>query len=290
MKKSLFLLVILFLCLLVSCGNSSEFNREKEIVYEVLSTKYAGYDGMLKKGFSKKIFKNIKTREELKEVLYKYVDDFHLHISIDDERIYYPEPDKDISNKSQDPDNFFNCIKTANTFYVRCNSCTSENPDYEKLGDPSFCYNALAYDYIVLDFRSNKGGNDEFTRTFFQVLAQCSYSGKIIILQDRWTFSSGEIYSGFYHPYYLSGRFTADQLVLVGTNSGGAQLYGNCELVEQGNVKFWLPTTNFEEHIAKVPNYEGEGKGYKPDIYALKENLKQVIENLGADLTGIDFK
>ena len=76
---------------------------------------------------------------------------------------------------------------------------------------------------------------------------------------------------------------------LVGTNSGGAQLYGNCILVEKENVRFFLPTTRMDD-VELIEKYEGEGKGYKPDIYARKENLKEVIENLGADLSGIEFR
>jgi len=291
MKKS----ALIFLCILaevicISCKQTKEFKKEKSIIYQVLTTEYAGYNGMIRNGFTKRSFNKIRNREELKTYLQQTIFDYHLQIVIDDERIYLREPDKDTTNKSLDPDNYFSIIKTPNTFYVRCTSCTTQNPDYAQLGAAPVCYDALTYDYIVLDFRSNMGGSDEYSRTFFQVLTNLSYSGRIILVQDRWSFSSGELYGIFYNSYFLSGKFTPDQLVLVGTNSGGAQLYGTCRLFEKENVKFWLPTMNFEENISIIPNYEGEGKGYKPDIYATKEMLKSVIEGLGADLTGIEFR
>ena len=67
------------------------------------------------------------------------------------------------------------------------------------------------------------------------------------------------------------------------------QLYGNCKLIEKENIKFWLTTKKFEP-VLQNEKYEGEGKGYKPDIYATKENIKETIEKLGADLSGIDIK
>jgi len=291
MKKS----TLIFLCILaemicISCKQTKEFKKEKSIIYQVLTTDYAGYNGMVRNGFTQRAFNKVRNREELKTYLQQTIFDHHLTIVIDDECIYHREFDKNTTNKSLDPDNYFNIIKTPNTFYVRCTNCTTQNPDYAQMGSAPVCYDALTYDYIVLDFRSNIGGSDEYSRTFFQVLTNLFYSGKIIIIQDRWSLSAGELYGIFNIPYFLSGRFTPDQLVLVGTNSGGAQLYGSCRLFEKENVKFWLPTMNFEEQISKIPNYEGEGKGYKPDIYATKEELKQAIENLGADLTGIEFR
>ncbi len=44
------------------------------------------------------------------------------------------------------------------------------------------------------------------------------------------------------------------------------------------------------DDVELIEKFEGEGKGYKPDIYATKENLKEVIENLGPDLSGIEFR
>ena len=42
---------------------------------------------------------------------------------------------------------------------------------------------------------------------------------------------------------------------LVGTNSGGAQLYGNCILVEKENVRFFLPTTRMDD-VELIEKYE----------------------------------
>lgn len=289
MRKVPFCFVIIFLVLLVSCNGSQKFKREKSIIYEVLSTQYAGFEDMKKKGFTEKTLNEAQDYDQLKSVLHEYIDDFHLNIGIDEKLIFAPEIDSDTTNKSTDPDNLFEYKETSNTLYIRCNNCTDSNPDYQKLGTPEFSYyKAELYDFIVLDFRSNPGGSDSPLISFFTGLMNCNYQGTIILTQDRWCYSSGEIYGTFYALCSYRG-FDKNKAFLIGTNSGGCQLYGTCELIEKENVKFWLPTKKMR-HIEQIEKYEGEGKGYKPDIYATKENLKDTIEKLGADLSGIEFR
>ena len=71
-------------------------------------------------------------------------------------------------------------------------------------------------------------------------------------------------------------------LTLIGTHSGGAQIYGNCVSYEENGIFFYLPSTSFVKYLPK--NYLGEGKGYEPDIWANKENMKSKLESLGLDL------
>ncbi len=286
MKKVLISLICALCFSLSLSGESKNLKQEKKIIYEVLSTQYAGFEDSKQNGFSKSKLNAAKDFEQLKEVLEKYIYDWHLQIKVDETFVYLRKFDSDTTNKSIDPDNTFECKETSNAFYVRCNNCTDSNVDYEKLGIMS--YRALLFDYIILDFRSNFGGSDAPLITFFGVLASCKYEGTLIILQDRWSFSAGEVYGT--GNWLCSESALGDQkVILVGTNSGGAQLYGNCQLITKDNVKFWLPTTEMK-HIKSIPNYEGDGKGYRPDIYATKENLKAAIENLGVDLTGIEFR
>jgi len=288
MKKVLSSLILIFLVLFSTYGASKNLKREKEIIYEVLSTQYAGFEDMTKKGFTKRKLKSAHDYEQLKDLLHTYINDSHLNILIDDERIFSHAADSDTTNKSTDPANLFFYKETSNTLYIRCNDCTDSTPEYQKLGSSEFAfYRAELYDYIVLDFRSNAGGSDHPQMYFFYGLNKCNYNGTIIIVQDRWCFSSGEIYRTFYAT--CKDKFDMNKAFLVGTNSGGAQLYGNCILVEKENVRFFLPTTRMDD-VELIEKYEGEGKGYKPDIYATKENLKEVIENLGADLSGIEFR
>ena len=290
MKKIIICFLVAVSFIFISCKETKQFNHEKEIIYEVLSTQYAGFEDMKQKGFSERKFKAVHNYDDLKECFDKYINDWHFSLLIGNDFQYYQKPDSDTTNKSTDPDNTFEVIENPNTLYVRCNNCTDSNPDYWKIGDSEFAYKALSYDYLVFDFRSNSGGTDSPFIPFVNVLSSCKYEGKIIITQDRWCFSGGELYGILYNMYHILGKqFNPNQFIVVGTNSGGMQLYGNCKLIEKENIKFWLPTKKFEP-VLQNEKYEGEGKGYKPDIYATKENIKESIEKLGADLAGIDIK
>ena len=49
MKKVLSSLILIFLVLFSTYGASKNLKREKQIIYEVLSTQYAGFEDMTKK-------------------------------------------------------------------------------------------------------------------------------------------------------------------------------------------------------------------------------------------------
>lgn len=107
-----------------------------------------------------------------------------------------------------------------------------------------------------MDFRSNNGGGNNHQVLFFRNLQD--YKGTIYVLQDNWSYSSGEVWC-------VTQEFINHlNLKLVGTHSGGMQLYGNCKSIKKGTVRIWTPTTSFGSMIPK--NYLGEGLGYEPDI------------------------
>lgn len=104
---------------------------------------------------------------------------------------------------------------------------------------------------------------------------------KIFVTQDNWSYSAGEV-------WIMASQFKdLLDLTLIGTHSGGAQIYGNCVSYEENGIFFYLPSTSFVKYLPK--NYLGEGKGYEPDIWANKENMKSKLESLGLDLSGIEF-
>ena len=100
-------------------------------------------------------------------------------------------------------------------------------------------------------------------------------------MQDNWNYSAGEV-------WIIANRFKDKlNLKLIGTHSGGMQIYGNCVKYNENGIYFWLPSTSFATNLPE--NYLGEGKGYEPDIWANKNNMKAVLEKLGLDLSGIVF-
>lgn len=140
---------------------------------------------------------------------------------------------------------------------------------------------ASQYDFIVLDFRSNHGGGNNQQYQFFNNLNQKNYKGTIYVTQDNWSYSSGEV-------WMMAYRFKDTLNVkLIGTHSGGMQIYGNCVEYNEDGIYFYLPSTSFATWLPD--NYLGEGKGYEPDIWANKNDMKAKLEELGLDLGGIVF-
>ena len=103
-------------------------------------------------------------------------------------------------------------------------------------------------------------------------------------MQDNWSFSSGEIW----HIFGVDGL--GYKRILVGTHSGGMQNYGNCDLYrnENLNIAIHFGSSNFRNILPS--NYLGEGKGYKPDVWATTETMASVLTRLGVDVTGIIFQ
>ena len=91
---------------------------------------------------------------------------------------------------------------------------------------------AAGYDFIVLDFRSNYGGGNYQQYLFFDNLYKSSYSGTIYVTQDNWSYSSGEV-------WIIANRFKDKlNLKLIGTHSGGMQIYGNCVKYNENGIYF----------------------------------------------------
>lgn len=257
------------------------FEEEKNAIYSILSSNYAGFSDMEKKGFTNEIWKAAASYDDITAIFDKYIKDTHLSISTNGGYYYHQTQRFDEGcEKSKDPDYTFNVMRTSNTYYIRYNNCDTSWEYY--LNFPSYAKDAKNKENIVLDFRSNYGGGNGQQFEFLGNLANSGYKGTIYILQDNWSYSSGEV-------WMVTGQFSKQlNLKLVGTHSGGMQLYGNCKSIEMDGVTIWTPTTSFG--FVLPDNYLGEGLGYEPDIWATTANMKEVLEGLGLDLTGVIFR
>ena len=252
-------------------------------IWEQLSKKYAGFSEMEKKGFKKKDFFKIKNFAELKNYLDKYLEDCHFNIQVDglifSQKTAYDEG----TIKSKDPDNLYFEKETSNAYYVRFTSCVDENTEYFKKLE-IVGYYAWNKDFIILDARSNYGGSNHVQYLLRNVLNIQKYKGTVIVLQDNWCFSSGEVWSVF------GTEGPKFKTLLVGTHSGGMQNYGPCEFFknEEQNIVIYFGTKDFRKDLPK--NYLGDGKGYEPDIWATTQTMASVLTGLGVDVTGITFQ
>ena len=286
-KKITEFLFFMFLFLLFSCssttggfGTDTQFSSDKETIYTTLKNHYVGFDTMVDRGFTKDAWEECSNYDEIKVLFDKCINDTHLYISNNNDFEYrqYQQFDED-SIRSNDPDKTFVKKTTSNTYYLRYNSCDIYRKDYADL--PNLAEVASQYDFIVLDFRSNHGGGNNQQYQFFNNLTQKNYKGIIYVTQDNWSYSSGEV-------WMMAYRFKDTLNVkLIGTHSGGMQIYGNCVEYNKNGIYFYLPSTSFATWLPD--NYLGEGKGYEPDIWANKDNMKGILENLGLDLSGIVF-
>ncbi len=280
------LIILLLSSLLFSCASvtgtetDSRFTKEKETIYSTLKNHYVGFDTMVERGFSEEVWDSVSNYDEIKILFDKCINDTHLYISNNNDFEYrqYQQFDED-SIRSNDPDKTFVKKTTSNTYYLRYNSCDINWKEYADL--PNLADEASAYNFIVLDFRSNYGGGNNQQYQFFYNLNQKNYKGTIYVTQDNWSYSSGEV-------WMMAYRFKDTLNVkLIGTHSGGMQIYGNCVKYNKNGIYFYLPSTSFATWLPD--NYLGEGKGYEPEIWANKDNMKGILENLGLDLSGIVF-
>lgn len=257
------------------------FEDEKKAIYSILSLNYAGFSDMKKKGFSKEIWNEASSYDDITAIFDKYINDTHLSINTNSGYNYHQSQRFDEGcERSQDEYRTFNVMRTSNTYYIRYNSCDISWDSYLKF--PSLAKDAKNKDNIVLDFRSNNGGGNVQQIDFFRTLVDSGYKGTIYILQDNWSYSSGEVWE-------VTGMFSKKlNFKLVGTHSGGMQRYGNCRSIEKKGVRIWTPTTSFAHMLPD--NYLGEGLGYEPDIWATTTDMKEVLEGLGLDLTGVIFR
>ena len=104
-------------------------------------------------------------------------------------------------------------------------------------------------------------------------------------LQDNWCYSAGEIWRLF----AWQDEFPWES-ILVGTHSGGCQIYGNCETYKNEDLQILL-YFGVDAFWRNLPsNYLGEGKGFEPQIWATTQTMKDVLEDLGIDTEGIEFR
>jgi len=257
------------------------FEDDKDAIYHILKLYYAGFPDMKKKGFTNDEWEAVNSYDDITNILDKYMNDTHFSINTKND-YYYHQSQRFDEGTSPSIDPAKTCIfnKTSNTFYIRYNSCDTSWDEYLKL--PSLAKTAKEKDFIVLDFRSNHGGGNGQQFEFFRNLVNYGYKGTIFVLQDNWSYSSGEVWE-------TTGDFINTlNFKLAGTHSGGAQMYGNCRSVTKKGVIIWVPTTSFASILPE--NYLGEGLGYEPDIWATTPEMKSVLEAQGLDLTGIIFQ
>lgn len=265
--------------------------RQLAYIYDLFEQKYAGFFAMQKKGFSKKKFLKIKNAEELKDYLNKYIDDGHFYLRIDDVFFSLQPSFDEGSIRSKDPAYTYFEKETSNAYYIRFTSCEDnpKNDDY-KSKMASAAYFAIQKDFIILDARSNNGGSDIPQYQLRKTLDRFDYKGTVIVLQDNWSFSSGEVWHIFGMDDLWDLEKPKFKRLLVGTHSGGMQNYGNCDLYENKELrtKVYFGKTDFTQTLPE--NYLGDCKGYEPDIWATTQTMKETLEGLGVDLTGVEFQ
>ncbi len=254
-----------------------------DFIWEKLSTKYAGFSDMKKKGVTEKKFYKIKNTKDLKKLLDKCVEDCHFQLRIREFSYEQKTAHDKGTRKSLDPSDLYFEKETSNAYYVRFTDCTPDNTAYFQ-NLPSLSYFAKDKKFIILDARSNSGGSSTPLLNLVKGLENMRYKGTLIVLQDNWSFSSGEIW----HIFGLDGY--SYKRLLVGTHSGGMQNFGNCELFynEKLSIAIHLGYSDFRKSLPS--NYLGEGKGYEPDIWATTKTMASVLTGLGVDLTGVEFQ
>ena len=265
--------------------------KQLEYIYNLLSKKYAGFKKMKEKGFDKKKFLKIKNSVELIQCLDKYIEDGHFELNIGDTYYHQKTAFDEGSIMSEDPANLYLEKETSNAYYVRFNSCveSEENTAYFNKF-PLIGYSAWKKDFLIIDSRSNFGGSDSPQIALRKSLNQLNYEGTVIILQDNWSFSSGEVWRIFGIDSLWGFDKTKFKRMLVGTHSGGVQNYGNCEIFENRDLKIhiYFGHTDFTKSLPS--NYLGDCKGYEPDVWATTQTMASVLSDLGVDVTGIEFK
>lgn len=289
-KKKVFIFVIMLLFSVVFANANEKANKkyrlskaEKTYIWETLSDNYAGFDEMEEQGFTEKKFFKIKTYADLTKLFDQYISDCHFYFRYKDLEYRQPFARDEGTTESLDPagQTYFE-KETSNAYYVRFNSCTSQ--EYTN-NLPQVYQKALEKEYLILDARSNYGGSDGPQLALIGGLYAWKYSGTIVVLQDNWSYSAGELWRIFAwqdeYPW---------KSILVGTHSGGCQVYGNCETYKNEDLQILL-YFGVDAFWRILPsNYLGEGKGFEPQIWATTQTMKDVLEGLGIDTEGIEFR
>ena len=253
---------------------------ELSYIWDILSSSYAGFAEMQEKGFSKKKLMAVKDSRDFHKLFTKYIDDCHFTIRIRDYCFDKPTARDEGTFASKDPAGTYFEKETQNAYYLRFNDCVSE--EYMTVF-PSSVLNACKKDFIILDARSNRGGNISPLENFGNYLNNAYYQGTVICLQDNWSFSSGELWHKF------GTKDVKFKTKLVGTHSGGVQRFGTGEHYNE-KLDVFIYAGQFPMDGVLPDNWLGEGKGYEPQIWATTENMKETLEKLGVVLDDIEFK
>lgn len=261
--------------------SKSKLSQEQlTYIWDTMDYHYAGLPDMKKKGFSKKKLLKANTAQKLKDLLDKYMEDCHFKLVAGDLAYSQQTSYDEGTSPSKDPAGTYFEKETSNAYYVRFTECQSETylKNFPQLGEKS-----VNKDYIILDARSNSGGNNYPQQQLRNYLNSSKYEGTLVILQDNWSCSSGEVMEMF--PKSLC-KF---KVLLAGTHSAGMQNYGNVQQFQDSQTGVFLNmgNTSFKKYLPS--NYLGEGKGYKPDVLATTETMKSVLEGLGIDTSDIIF-
>ena len=255
--------------------------EELTSIWKILSKKYAGFSDMQKKGFNKKEFLEITKSDDLKKVFDKYIEDCHFSLNLREFSYSQNTAHDEGTFKSVDSDSLYFEKETSNAYYVRFTSCSTKEymESFENL-----YLKALEKDYLIIDARSNHGGSNYPQTKLLNSLIKKNYKGTVYVLQDNWSYSSGEVWEVF-----GCGNKSLN-CKLVGTHSGGMQNYGNCRTIENKKLQLsiYIGKSNFRKFLPE--NYLGEGKGYEPDIWATTETMASVLTGLGVDVSGIIFQ
>ena len=264
------------------------FLTEEEIDFarDCLFEKYAQKDTL-----PREEFETIKTMKDLYDYLHKYINDNHFRFDGKNWNLKFEfglvtrveeNQDWDEENpiKSVDED-VRKYIKTKNAEYVRVTSCNEFEAMMKFLGQIKGNKK-----FIILDYRTNGGGCQGPQNYLFKRLSEMNYNGKIICLQDNYSVSAAEL------GRYLELYDNLD-IILVGQNSDGANMSGNPTPFESESkrLKFIIPVETKEEvgnhkwFNTENSHWEGEGKGYRPDIKIdNNEDFVPTLEGLGVDM------
>lgn len=254
--------------------------NELSYIWEILSNNYAGFAEMQEKGFTQKKLMAVKDSHDFDKLFNKYIDDCHFSIRIKNYYFDKPTARDEGTFASKDPDGLYFEKETENAYYIRFTNCISD--DY--MNNFQFAaMQACKKDFIVLDARSNRGGNDTPILAFSNYLNGINYNGTVICLQDNWSYSSGELWHAF------GTKNVKFKTKLIGTHSGGMQRFNAYEFYNK-ELDVYIYAGKFPQDGLIPDNWLGEGRGYEPQIWATTENMKSTLEGLGVNLEGVEFK
>ena len=152
-KKKVLIFVIMLLFSVVFANANEKANKkyrltkaEKTYIWETLSDNYGGFYDLEEQGLTEKKFFKTKSFADLTKLFDKYIHDCHFYCKINDLEYHQPFARDEGTKESIDPagQTYFE-KETSNAYYVRFNSCTSE--DY-KNNLPEVYENALKKEKI----------------------------------------------------------------------------------------------------------------------------------------------